>query len=86
MSRGPDEFTCTECGRQIVSFPARDPPPTVCMMCLFLAGTIADPVERAEVRRRLVLGSSGVQTLGVPAESKPGAEREGCGGWDVLLH
>ena len=66
--RTADEFTCTECGRQIVSFPARDPPPTVCMMCLFLAGTIADPVERAELRRRLVLGSSGVQTLGAPAD------------------
>jgi hypothetical protein len=44
--------------------PPRDPPPTVCMMCLFLADAIADPVERGELRRRLVLGSSGVQTLG----------------------
>jgi hypothetical protein len=64
MSRTADEFTCTECGREIVSFPPRDPPPTKCAMCLFLAGSIADPVEREEVRRRLVLGSSGIQTLG----------------------
>ena len=62
--RTADEFTCTEYGREIVSFPARDPPPTVCMMCTFLAGILADPAERDEVRRRLVLGSSGVQTLG----------------------
>jgi hypothetical protein len=49
-----DEFVCTECGSTVYSIPPVDPPPTVCATCAHLNEFIADPVEREQLRRRLM--------------------------------
>ena len=48
-----DEFTCAGCGRQIVSLPPRDPPPTRCALCTWADEFVPDPAERAAILRRL---------------------------------
>lgn len=52
--RTHDEFVCTECVSHVYSTPPRDPPPTVCGTCANLNEFVADPVEREEMRRRLM--------------------------------
>jgi hypothetical protein len=52
--RNQDYFTCTECGREIVSIPAYDPPPTVCGLCLHLNEFIPDETERQRLRKHLM--------------------------------
>jgi hypothetical protein len=53
MMRNCDEFDCASCGMHIVSLPPRDPPPTLCATCMWMDEFLLDPVERAEVLRRL---------------------------------
>ena len=52
--RDHDAFVCAVCGFSVYSVPPRDPPPTVCATCAILAEFVDDPVERAELRRRLM--------------------------------
>lgn len=52
MKPDHDEFTCLDCERLIWSVPPREPPPTRCAMCQWLIEFVADPAERAEIRRR----------------------------------
>ena len=43
----PAEFTCCECGRDIVLITADEPPPIrLCLMCIFLPGWFREPVLR----------------------------------------
>jgi hypothetical protein len=56
-----DEFVCTECGTNIVSLPPVTPPPTVCATCSWLNEYVTDPVEREELRRRLMGAEGGGQ-------------------------
>jgi len=51
--RDCDEFVCTGCGQSVYSVPPRDPPPIRCGVCQHLDEFVADPVERAELRRIL---------------------------------
>jgi hypothetical protein len=55
MDRTHDEFTCRDCGQPIRSFPAREPPPTVCLTCQFLTRYVADLDEREALRSRLMM-------------------------------
>jgi hypothetical protein len=50
--RKADEFTCSECGREIYSLPPRDPPPTICGMCQHLLEFVPDEQEREAIRKR----------------------------------
>ena len=58
--RQHDEFICTDCGTYVYSVPPRDPPPTVCATCAHLNEFVVDPVEREELRRRLMSGHRSV--------------------------
>lgn len=51
--READEFVCPDCGENIISLPAVDPPPTVCGMCLHLREFVPDEAEREAIRKRL---------------------------------
>lgn len=48
-----DKFICEDCGADIVSIPAVNPPPTRCATCTWLEEFVPDPVEREELRRRM---------------------------------
>lgn len=52
--READEFRCTECGRDVVSLPAFDPPPTVCALCRHLLEFVPDAQEREAIRKRAI--------------------------------
>ena len=49
-----DEFVCRDCGSHVYSTPPQDPPPTVCGTCAHLNQFVHDPVEREEIRRRVM--------------------------------
>ena len=49
-----DEFDCSQCGRHILSFPAREPPPTKCATCLWIDEFIRDPQEADQLRKQLL--------------------------------
>ena len=53
-ARDCDQFVCTGCGVEIFSMPSQEPPPTVCATCRWLDHYVADPVEREELRKRLM--------------------------------
>jgi hypothetical protein len=48
-----DEFVCPDCHRHIFSTPRRDPPPTVCAVCLWMREFVPDEMERKAMRKRL---------------------------------
>lgn len=48
-----NEFVCDCCGRPIVSFPWRNPPPTRCCLCQWLDEYVTDPIERAAIMRQV---------------------------------
>jgi hypothetical protein len=50
-----DSFVCADCGRQIYSFPAREPPPTICAGCDWLHEFIDNPKTRDLLRRRMMM-------------------------------
>jgi hypothetical protein len=48
-----DHFICADCKGEIHTFPPRNPPPTLCAVCAFIAEYIENPAERDRLRRRL---------------------------------
>lgn len=45
-----EEFVCASCGANVVQFWVEQVPPTMCSTCQLLDETVADPVEREELR------------------------------------
>jgi hypothetical protein len=54
LNRDHDLFVCRDCGADVYSFPAQDPPPELCSTCRWLDQYVSDPVEREQLRKRLM--------------------------------